>query len=368
MKHIFFTIIALSLFNCKQPQNQNLEYVISKFNENANKIQNVEYNIHRVDTFPQDGIVWNNKGLAYIERDNNDTIFGLSFYAKRLDINKEYIYKSSIGYEFIEDKKEFKNEKGAVGFLGKPGGQMVSRDIFKLDSIYKNVKLLKGEESYILRYEYEDDTVYDVTQRVKTVYLRKDDFFPSKIFRTSKVLGNRSSTQLYFSDIKINKGNQNKIDQSIEDKINNYTRVNDSLGKQKLLIGKKFPSISLPNLKTNNVINIDSQKPILIDFWETWCGPCIASFPKVEELNKKYSDEILIIGIVSEDKSNALKLIQKKRVAFSNLYGNSALLEEYKVNSFPRYFLIDSDGIVRKEYFGFSNQIEVDIKEMIGTK
>ncbi len=364
MRYIFPLLIIVSLLGCEEPNNENLDFVLNKFYENSSKIQNVEYNIHRIDTFPHDDLIWNNKGMAYIERNEEDTIFGLSFYAKRFDINKEYIYKGSVGYEFIEDKKEFKNEKGAVGFLGKPGGQMVSIDVFKLDSIYSNIQLLKSEDNYIIKYEFEDDTVYDVTQRTKTVYLRKSDFFPIEIKKKASVSGRKSTTHLLFSDVKINNERVNKIDLIIDEKIKNYTDINQTLDKQ-LLIGKPFPKISLANIKSDEIIDINSQKPILIDFWETWCGPCIKSFPKVEELNKKYSNHIQVIGIVTQNKNDALELIQKKEITFLNLFGNSSILEDYKVNSFPRYFLIDKSGKISKEYYGFSDDIENDIKKMI---
>ena len=72
-----------------------------------------------------------------------------------------------------------------------------------------------------------------------------------------------------------------------------------------------------------------------------------------------------IIGIVSEDEENAIKLIKKKGTTFQNLIGNDELKKTFRVDSWPRYFLVDNSGIVRKEYFGFSEQIEEDIKEMI---
>jgi hypothetical protein len=40
-------------------------------------------------------------------------------------------------------------------------------------------------------------------------------------------------------------------------------------------------------------------------------------------------------------------------------------MEEFSINSWPTYFLVDKNGVIRKEYFGFSEQIEKDIKEIL---
>jgi thiol-disulfide isomerase/thioredoxin len=106
----------------------------------------------------------------------------------------------------------------------------------------------------------------------------------------------------------------------------------------------------------------------LIDFWEVRCGACIKSFPEVEKLKNRYTDKLQVIGIVSESKDKAIELTKKTRITFLYLIGDKAVLKAYGIDSFPRYFLVDSNGIVSKEYVGFSEQIEEDIKEMLGNR
>ena len=366
MKNFSIILLSTLLFtNCNRSEKVDFEYVYNKFKEYSGKIEKVEYNIQRIDTFSDRKTIWNNKGFAFIERDRSDKIFGFSFYGKRNDISKEYIYDKDFAFIIDNENGTYNVEKGDMGFIGRPGGQMILPHIFYLDSIYKSAELIKEEQYYVLKFQFENDTVYNMTDRFETIKLKKDNFFPVEVVQTYKMLGNKSVSQLNLSDIKIN----NHIKTTIQDykiKLKDLDVIQpEKIVENKVLL-TKFPPLNLSNLlNESDTIYLKANKLTLVDFWEVWCGHCIASFPKVEEIKNKYEDNLQVIGIVTQDKKNAIKLIKAKGITFTNLIGNNELLKIYGVNSFPRYFLIDKDGIVQKEYFGFSDQIEEDIKEMI---
>ena len=204
MKKTFILLSTMMAFyNCKQESKIDANYVITKFQENADRINTLEYRMRRIDTF-QDGTVWNNTGIALIEKNDNDNVFGFSFYGKRDDIDKEFIYDGGNGFRIYKTDKSYEIEPGHFGFIGSPGGQMVHRNIFKLDSIYKNVSVSETDNSYLLSFEFENDTVYNVSDIIKIYKLDKKDFFPIEIKRTSNQLGNKSVSTAKFSDIKIN--------------------------------------------------------------------------------------------------------------------------------------------------------------------
>lgn len=346
-----------------------IDYVTEKFKEYSNNIDRVEYNIQRVDTFPQtfpqNRVVWNNKGVALIEKDETDKTFGFSFYGNRDDVPEEYIYDKGIGFEISNSTKTYKTYKGNHAFIGSPGGQMICQSIFHLDSVYKSITLIENEKSFILKYEFEDDTVYSVTEIIKSVELTKDSFFPVKVTRTSKVLGNRSFSQTILSNVKINEHVKNSI-KDHKNEFKDYDIIQPESRQPNRLLGKRFPIISLPSLlEQSRAINLPIGRPTLIDFWEPWCGPCIASLSKIENLKNKYSSQLEIVGIVSDDSATAIRLIGKQNVTFLNLMGNKNLMEEFSINSWPTYFLIDKNGIIQKEYIGFSELIERDIKEIL---
>lgn len=365
MRKLIYLLLTFILFlGCNEKEEVDFNYVTSKFRENADNIKIVQYDNHRIDSSLAQNIFWNNRGTALIERKKNDTFHGFSFYGKRGDVEKEYLYDNGTGFEISSKDKKYEIEH-PYSIIGSPGGQMTVKNIFKLDSIYESGELIKEDDKYILKYTYKPDTVYNVTDQTKVIELRKKDFFPTKITSRSKALGKDNMYQYNLSNIKINEEVETSI-ADIKSKILDYEVIQKKKSAPNPVINQEFPKIKLPNLKNKDqIINLEKGKFTLLDFWEVWCGPCIKSFPKVEELNKKYQDDLQIVGIVTESEESAVKLIEKKGVTFLNLFGDKNIHEAYQVNSYPRYFLIDKNGIVQKEYFGFSNEIEKDIVNMI---
>lgn len=360
---IFLTSILL--INCKKKQEINIEYLSEKFNQSVEKIDRVQYNVENIMTF-SDGNVWDNKGFAVLEKELSDTIFGFSFYGIRNDINKSSIYKDGIGFQISNEKNNFRQEKGGLHFLGSPGGQMVYKDFFKLETDYKNVQISETENSFILEYKFKDDLKNKITGKTKRLELDKNTFLPKKVTTSLRPdFGSKQSTVFIFNNVKINGNIKKNINEYIQD-LNQLELIKQEKSKPNPLLKKPLPEISLINLfNKNETIAIRNGKLTLIDFWEVWCGWCIKSFPDVENLKNKYKNDLTVIGIVSQDIENARKLVEKKETTFLNLIGNKELNKTFSVNSWPRYFLIDKNGIIQKEYHGFSDQIEKDINELI---
>src|SRR5688572_30772430 len=110
-KLLLVCLASTLLINCKKEGEVDVTYVVNKLKEYSGKIEKVEYNIQRVDTFPQ-GTVWNNNGFALIEKDTSDPVFGFAFYGKRTDVPTEYIYDQGVGFEISKSTKSYKNDKG----------------------------------------------------------------------------------------------------------------------------------------------------------------------------------------------------------------------------------------------------------------
>ncbi|MDO4691352.1 MAG: TlpA disulfide reductase family protein [Porphyromonadaceae bacterium] len=96
---------------------------------------------------------------------------------------------------------------------------------------------------------------------------------------------------------------------------------------------------------------VGKGKPVLVDFWASWCGPCRQAMPDLVKLYKDYAGKFEIVGIsLDEDPSSWQAAIEKLGITWpqlSDLKGwQSKAALKYGINSIPYTLLIDNDGII----------------------
>ena len=112
------------------------------------------------------------------------------------------------------------------------------------------------------------------------------------------------------------------------------------------------PAISSGTWLNTDPLDLESLegKVVLLDFWATWCGPCIASIPKMNELHRKYADKgLVIIGVCHPRGVEKMSQVATERKIEYPLCadGEGRMVREYAANSFPDYYLIDRSGRLR---------------------
>lgn len=97
-------------------------------------------------------------------------------------------------------------------------------------------------------------------------------------------------------------------------------------------------------------------KFVLIDFWATWCGPCRASIPHLNQLQSKFKDKLVVIGLTDEPLATvkAMKSPKIEYAVASDTKGR--MLKAAEVKGIPHAMLIDPSGIVRFE--GMPNYLD----------
>lgn len=118
------------------------------------------------------------------------------------------------------------------------------------------------------------------------------------------------------------------------------------------LVGKPAPDIKARDLN-DAPFRLDGLrgKYVLVDFWATWCAPCIGELPRVQAARAKYKDKGLVVVGVSLDESKAAvaDFVKARKVDWTQIHdatGGGDLVEAFGVKTIPATFLIDPKGTI----------------------
>jgi peroxiredoxin len=122
------------------------------------------------------------------------------------------------------------------------------------------------------------------------------------------------------------------------------------------LIGKKAPVFTAIDLSGKDVpFSSFRGKPILLNFWATWCPYCREERPQLNSIYETYKDKGLVIVAVSVDRSSAIvkRYINKIPADFVILHDNNKeAAGAYGIYSLPTSFLIDREGVIKHKFIG----------------
>ncbi|MBK5258204.1 MAG: redoxin family protein [Thermoanaerobaculia bacterium] len=95
-------------------------------------------------------------------------------------------------------------------------------------------------------------------------------------------------------------------------------------------------------------------KVVLLDFWATFCGPCMAALPELQSLHAKYQQRgFSVVGVTVDDRPALVrKATAKAKVSYPILQATPAVWNGYKVNALPALVLVGRDGRIVKRYGG----------------
>jgi thiol-disulfide isomerase/thioredoxin len=117
------------------------------------------------------------------------------------------------------------------------------------------------------------------------------------------------------------------------------------------------PDFSLITLQGEYISSEDLRgKVVMLDFWGTWCPPCVESVPTVADIEKRYSAKpFQLISISSDENDDAWRsFVAKHKMTWAQCRDSSRrVISTFDVHSYPTYVLIDHEGIVRYRNSGF---------------
>jgi peroxiredoxin len=129
--------------------------------------------------------------------------------------------------------------------------------------------------------------------------------------------------------------------------------------------GKPAPDFQLPNLEGQAISLSDFRgKPVFLNFWATWCGPCRHEMPFIQEIFEEWSDQGLVILAIDigENPETVKDFMQSHNFSFPVLLDiNKDVALEYNIRGIPTTFLIDKDGVIQAMKVGaFSSEAEIE--------
>ena len=110
-------------------------------------------------------------------------------------------------------------------------------------------------------------------------------------------------------------------------------------------------------------------KVVLLDFWGTWCPPCVESVPGLRDLNKRFAKEssFVMISVSSDGDENKWKdfIAREKMVWVQYLDRDHKVQRAFRVDRFPTYILLDPEGVIRYRSYGMSEAKEASLEDAV---
>ena len=127
----------------------------------------------------------------------------------------------------------------------------------------------------------------------------------------------------------------------------------DTWGAHEAMLGKPAPELKLSDwVDEKKRVKAEDMKGkiVVVDYWATWCGPCIASIPHNNEVARQYADQgVLVIGACGsgrgEEKMN--DVARKRNIEYPAARVAAASTEAWNVQWWPTYGVIDRKGNLR---------------------
>jgi cytochrome c biogenesis protein CcmG/thiol:disulfide interchange protein DsbE len=122
------------------------------------------------------------------------------------------------------------------------------------------------------------------------------------------------------------------------------------------LIGQPAPAWTYTTLDGEELSSADlAGRPYVVNFWASWCAPCVDEHPVLSAAWDQHSDDLAMIGVLySDSRDNAERFLDRYgRAGYPTVVDDSgALAIDFGVVGPPETFFVDADGIVREKQTG----------------
>lgn len=371
IKYLANVVLFVLCFTTAKAQQDNPDplALLQKADSTLRQIRTISYHIEHFtigeikvgdQIMPNQGIFGN---VSISKLSTDDPIGAL------VAVNQTHFYKSKeiegkVGYDgkkvYMLDSREkelYVNDPDSTGLMLLSFTQLIF-EAFKnptplqAELAAKEIKfdgyaIVNNVPCNVIFVQYEDST----SNRSAWWFLGANDYLPHKVISRYVWQEQDITAVLTFSDIKVN----SEIDDSVF-QINAPEGYEIKEFKLPLVPGVPAPDWTLSDTDGKKWSLSDFKGQIVVlDFWATWCKPCIAAMPKLQELHEQYRDNgIKVIGISTWERDDPAKLMAQKNLNYQLLLNGEKIAEEYGVMGLPTLFIIDVDGNIVHSEFGYN--------------
>jgi thiol-disulfide isomerase/thioredoxin len=170
----------------------------------------------------------------------------------------------------------------------------------------------------------------------------------TRLVRKTKIDEGKSRSETLFSTVRLGEATPSSMFTYDPSATNAKNRITLSHEASQTLTGKAAPEFSLHDLNGSTIdLAALRGKPVLLDFWATWCGYCREALPSIEMLHRGLKDKLAVYGIDNEEPEVAREYLQKYGYTLSSLVDpKDEAVNLYHINGWPTTVLIDRDGKV----------------------
>ena len=136
-----------------------------------------------------------------------------------------------------------------------------------------------------------------------------------------------------------------------------------------VMAGDVAPAFKLPRIGAKGVLGepfalADARgKVVVLDFWATWCGPCLKAMPRLEAFQRKHPD-VTVITINIDDPVEARAIFDEAGYSLMLLAGDPPTSDRYDVGAIPHTVVIDRSGVIRRVMRGGKIDLEREISPL----
>lgn len=139
--------------------------------------------------------------------------------------------------------------------------------------------------------------------------------------------------------------------------------------------GDRAPDFSAPALDGKGMVSLSQYrgKVVYLDFWASWCAPCLKAIPEIEAMRKELGSAGFAVVAVNLDQTpkKALRFLEKNPVGYPSASDPKGRLpKQYGVDTMPTSYVIDGEGIIRLVHRGFQRgdgvKLRAEIRKLLG--